>query len=156
MFRIMLFSGLALLIALGCSPKQPVQKDPWTEPAPTDYSAESDTLTYDFLTESSAEVVETAPAEADLPVLEEEAAASSGASAAGGVAAGTAAGEKESVRFPHFLPDGKAVLYTSDLTGYSNMYLVEIGEFDDLPDLEQTKVHAPKSSRQSVSRSRPL
>jgi hypothetical protein len=29
-----------------------------------------------------------------------------------------------------------AVLYTSDLTGYSNMYLVEIGDFDELPDLE--------------------
>jgi hypothetical protein len=33
-------------------------------------------------------------------------------------------------------PDGKAVLYTSDLTAYSNMYLVEVGEFDELPDLE--------------------
>jgi hypothetical protein len=29
-----------------------------------------------------------------------------------------------------------AVLYTSDLTGYSNMYLVEIGDFYQLPDLE--------------------
>ena len=29
-----------------------------------------------------------------------------------------------------------AVLYTSDLTAYSNMYLVEVGEFDELPDLE--------------------
>jgi len=28
------------------------------------------------------------------------------------------------------------VLYTSDLTAYSNMYLVEVGEFDELPDLE--------------------
>ena len=37
---------------------------------------------------------------------------------------------------PRFTPDGKAVLYTSDLTGYSNMYLVEVGEFDQLPDLE--------------------
>jgi hypothetical protein len=47
---------------------------------------------------------------------------------------------------PRFTPDreassessgggGKAVLYTSDLTGYSNMYLVEVGEFDKLPDL---------------------
>jgi hypothetical protein len=35
-----------------------------------------------------------------------------------------------------FTPDGKAVLYTSDLTGYSNRYLVEVGEFDELPDLE--------------------
>jgi hypothetical protein len=37
---------------------------------------------------------------------------------------------------PRFTPDGKAVLYTSDLTAYSNLYLVEIGEFDELPDLE--------------------
>ena len=29
-----------------------------------------------------------------------------------------------------------AVLYTSDLMAYSNMYLVEIGNFDTLPDLE--------------------
>ena len=29
-----------------------------------------------------------------------------------------------------------AVLYTSDLTAYSNMYLVEIDEFDELLDLE--------------------
>ena len=29
-----------------------------------------------------------------------------------------------------------AVLCTSDLTAYSNMYLVEVGEFDELPDLE--------------------
>jgi len=35
-----------------------------------------------------------------------------------------------------FTPDGKAVLYTSDLTAYSNMYLVEVGEFDELPDLK--------------------
>ncbi|MBL7201489.1 MAG: hypothetical protein ISS56_15225 [Anaerolineae bacterium] len=31
---------------------------------------------------------------------------------------------------------GKAVLYTSDLTAYSNLYLVEVGEFDEWPDLE--------------------
>jgi oligogalacturonide lyase len=37
---------------------------------------------------------------------------------------------------PRFTPDGKAVLYTSDLTAYSNIYLVEVGEFDELPDLE--------------------
>ena len=37
---------------------------------------------------------------------------------------------------PRFMPDGKAVLYTSDLTSYSNMYLVEVGEFEELPDLE--------------------
>ena len=36
---------------------------------------------------------------------------------------------------PRFTPDGKAVLYTSDLTGYANMYLVEVGDFEELPDL---------------------
>ena len=36
---------------------------------------------------------------------------------------------------PRFTPDGKAVLYTSDLTAYSNMYLVKVGEFEDLPEL---------------------
>ena len=39
-------------------------------------------------------------------------------------------------RCTRLTPDSKAVLYTSDLTGYSNMYLVEIGHFDELPDLE--------------------
>ena len=42
---------------------------------------------------------------------------------------------------PRFTPDGKSVLYTSDLTGYSNMYLVEVGEFDDLPDLDSIGRH---------------
>jgi len=37
---------------------------------------------------------------------------------------------------PRFTPDGRHVLYTSDLTGYSNMYLVEVGDFDDLPELK--------------------
>jgi oligogalacturonide lyase len=37
---------------------------------------------------------------------------------------------------PRFAPDGGAVLYTSDLTRYSNVYLVEVGDFDDLPELE--------------------
>jgi Tol biopolymer transport system component len=37
---------------------------------------------------------------------------------------------------PRFTPDGKAMLYASDLTAYSNMYLVEVGDFDRLPDLE--------------------
>lgn len=34
---------------------------------------------------------------------------------------------------PRFTPDGKHVLYSSDLTDYSNMYLVEVGDFDSLP-----------------------
>ncbi len=37
---------------------------------------------------------------------------------------------------PRFTPDGKYVLYTSDLTAYSNMYLVEVGDFESLPELE--------------------
>ena len=37
---------------------------------------------------------------------------------------------------PRFTPDGKAVLYASDLTAYSNMYMVEVGDFDELPDIE--------------------
>lgn len=36
---------------------------------------------------------------------------------------------------PRFTPDGKYVLYTSDLTDYSNMYLVEVGDYEDLPEL---------------------
>ena len=34
---------------------------------------------------------------------------------------------------PRFTPDGKYVLYSSDLTDYSNMYLIEVGDFDTLP-----------------------
>ncbi|MCU0521800.1 MAG: oligogalacturonate lyase family protein [Anaerolineae bacterium] len=37
---------------------------------------------------------------------------------------------------PRFTPDGKSVLYSSDLTSYSNMYMVRVGEFDDLPEVE--------------------
>jgi oligogalacturonide lyase len=36
---------------------------------------------------------------------------------------------------PRFTPDGHHVLYTSDLTAYSNMYLVEVGDYDNLQDL---------------------
>jgi oligogalacturonide lyase len=36
---------------------------------------------------------------------------------------------------PRFTPDGRHILYASDLTAYSNMYLAEIGNFDDLPEL---------------------
>lgn len=41
---------------------------------------------------------------------------------------------------PRFTPDGKHILYTSDVTGYSNMYLVELKEFDNLPDLNANVV----------------
>ncbi|MGE5550606.1 MAG: oligogalacturonate lyase family protein [Bacteroidota bacterium] len=36
---------------------------------------------------------------------------------------------------PRFTPDGKYVMYSSDLTGYANIYLVEVGDFHDLPVL---------------------
>jgi oligogalacturonide lyase len=36
---------------------------------------------------------------------------------------------------PRFTPDGKYVMYSSDLTDYANMYLIEVGDFDDLPEL---------------------
>jgi oligogalacturonide lyase len=38
---------------------------------------------------------------------------------------------------PRFTPDGRYVLYSSDLTDYSNMYLVEVGDFDELPELTE-------------------
>jgi len=41
---------------------------------------------------------------------------------------------------PRFTPDGKHILYTSDVSGYSNMYLVELKEYDDLPDLNSDVV----------------
>ncbi|MFW5787549.1 MAG: hypothetical protein ACOCV3_04725 [Halanaerobiales bacterium] len=39
---------------------------------------------------------------------------------------------------PHatFTPDKEYVLYSSDVTGYSQLYLVEVGDFYDLPELE--------------------
>ncbi|MCK6579346.1 MAG: oligogalacturonate lyase family protein [Anaerolineae bacterium] len=39
---------------------------------------------------------------------------------------------------PRFSPDGRYVLYSSDLTGYANMYLVEVGAFDELPVLNDS------------------
>lgn len=41
---------------------------------------------------------------------------------------------------PRFTPDGKHILYTSDLTGYSNMYLVKLKDFEELPDLDSNVV----------------
>ena len=39
---------------------------------------------------------------------------------------------------PRFTPDGKAIIYNSDLTSYSNIYKVEIGDFEDLPEIEES------------------
>ena len=36
---------------------------------------------------------------------------------------------------PYITPDGKYVMYTSDTSGYANIYLVEIGNVADLPEL---------------------
>jgi oligogalacturonide lyase len=36
---------------------------------------------------------------------------------------------------PRFTPDGKHVLYTSDTSGYANVYMVEVGKLDELPVL---------------------
>jgi hypothetical protein len=49
-----------------------------------------------------------------------------------------------------FRLDGKAVLYTSDLTAYSNMYLVEVGEFDQLPDPEYRRDHFHRANKQDM------
>ncbi len=37
---------------------------------------------------------------------------------------------------PRFTPDGKQVLFTSDRTGYGNVYLADIEEYDTLPAVE--------------------
>lgn len=36
---------------------------------------------------------------------------------------------------PRFTPDGARVMYASDLTAYANIYLVEVGDFESLPDM---------------------
>ena len=41
---------------------------------------------------------------------------------------------------PHITPDGAHILYTSDTSGYANIYLVEIGDVADLPELKDGKV----------------
>jgi oligogalacturonide lyase len=40
---------------------------------------------------------------------------------------------------PRFTPDGRHVLHSSDLTGYANIYYVEVGDFFDLPELTGRK-----------------
>jgi len=37
---------------------------------------------------------------------------------------------------PRFSPDGSEVLFTSDRTGYGNLYLVEVTDFESLPRIE--------------------
>jgi oligogalacturonide lyase len=40
---------------------------------------------------------------------------------------------------PCFTPDGKHVLYASDIEGYINLYLVDIPDYDSLPYLHAMK-----------------
>jgi oligogalacturonide lyase len=37
---------------------------------------------------------------------------------------------------PRFTPDGKQVLYTSDVSGYGNLYLAQVPAFDSLPEVK--------------------
>ena len=37
---------------------------------------------------------------------------------------------------PRFTPDGTHVLYVTDATGYANIYIVPVGDFDDLPSVD--------------------
>ena len=41
---------------------------------------------------------------------------------------------------PRFSPDGKQVLFTSDTSGYGNLYLAQVPEFESLPELEEEAV----------------
>ncbi|MDB5084257.1 MAG: Oligogalacturonide lyase [Bacilli bacterium] len=36
---------------------------------------------------------------------------------------------------PRFSPDNKKILFTSDMSGYGNLYLVDVPEFDSLPEM---------------------
>jgi oligogalacturonide lyase len=38
--------------------------------------------------------------------------------------------------YPCFTPDGKHVLYASDIEGYINLYLADIPDYDSLPYLD--------------------
>ncbi|MCF7838889.1 MAG: oligogalacturonate lyase family protein [Candidatus Marinimicrobia bacterium] len=51
---------------------------------------------------------------------------------------------------PRFSADGNQILYTSDATGYANLYLAQVPDFDDLPVIEETTARltcSPKSFR---------
>ncbi|MEM6430454.1 MAG: oligogalacturonate lyase family protein [Deinococcota bacterium] len=37
---------------------------------------------------------------------------------------------------PRFTPDGKYIMYASDMSRYANIYLVEVGDLNDLPSLQ--------------------
>ena len=37
---------------------------------------------------------------------------------------------------PRFSPDSKHILFTSDMSGYGNVYLIDTPDFDSLPELQ--------------------
>ncbi|MBM4047283.1 MAG: oligogalacturonide lyase, partial [Planctomycetes bacterium] len=37
---------------------------------------------------------------------------------------------------PRFTPDGKQVLFTSNVSGYGNVYLADVPVFESLPELK--------------------
>ena len=41
---------------------------------------------------------------------------------------------------PRFAPDGKKVLFTSDIAGYGNLYLAEVPDFYSLPELDRIRL----------------
>lgn len=48
----------------------------------------------------------------------------------------------EQIQHPHarFSNDGSRIVYTSDIGGYSNVYMVETGDFDSLPTVDECTV----------------
>ncbi|HAA75224.1 TPA: hypothetical protein DCE37_08905, partial [Candidatus Latescibacteria bacterium] len=49
---------------------------------------------------------------------------------------------------PRFTPDGKQVMYTSDTSGYANIYLVDVGDMDELPIL---RIDPPSAIAEATS-----
>jgi oligogalacturonide lyase len=41
---------------------------------------------------------------------------------------------------PQFTPDGEHVMFTSDVGGYANIYMVPVGSFEELPRVEDCRV----------------
>ena len=38
---------------------------------------------------------------------------------------------------PRFTPDGKQVLFTSDVSGYGNVYMADVPDLDSLPETKE-------------------
>jgi len=45
---------------------------------------------------------------------------------------------------PRFSPDGNQIPYTSDVSGYGNLYLVKVSRFESLPRLDGLKSRTAK------------